>query len=79
MIPSATVVVAAALALVIVHGVAGNEIIINPQAVTSLQAPKQHDHHFTDAARCFISLADGRFVNVVEACDTVREMITQAR
>jgi hypothetical protein len=70
---------AAVLTLVIVHGLDGHEIIVNPQAVTSLQSPRSHDHHFTEKARCFISLADGRFVNVVETCDTVREMISATK
>lgn len=70
-----------ATVLIVLHGVGGSEVLINPAMVTSMHAAKPNEPNklFTDAVACMISLSDGKFVTVVEPCDTVKQMMEQAR
>jgi hypothetical protein len=65
-----------ALALIILTGPDGQRIEINPAQVvtTRTRRPGDKDHH-TDAIKCIIHTADGKTVNVVEACSTVRDRL----
>jgi len=65
--------------LVLLHGPNGHDILINPAAVTSMHAAieGQKNEYVTDAARCAINTSDGKFVSVVETCETVRELFRQ--
>lgn len=64
--------------LLILHGPAGNQILVNPQLVTSLTAAPNKDKSdklFHEDVRCMLSLVDGKFVTVTETCDEVRELM----
>jgi uncharacterized protein YlzI (FlbEa/FlbD family) len=54
-----------ALHLIVLHGVDGHNVEINPSAVTSMR----------EARDCMVNLADGKFVAVKEDCGTVKTMI----
>lgn len=67
---------AVTLALVLLHGPNGHEILINPATVTSMHAAieGQKNQLVTDEVRCIINTSDGKFVSVVETCDVIREL-----
>lgn len=73
----------AALALVqllLLHAPDGREIDVNPATITSLREAgpdDRSDKHLVKGVRCMISLADGKFVNVVETCESVRRMVRE--
>lgn len=71
----------AATVLMLLHAPGGYEVRINPRAVTALRARSddQPNKHFTEAARCMISLSDGKYVTVIEACETVAQMMENAQ
>lgn len=68
----------AAERLVVLHSVGQHEVLINPAQVTSMR-PKLDDDDpnklFTKEVQCMINLTDGRYVTVVETCDTARGLI----
>jgi hypothetical protein len=65
---------------VALHGPEGGQIKVNPDQVTSLRhGPPDKQGIFTDAATCLINLADGKFVTVTEDCETVRQLLEQAK
>jgi hypothetical protein len=70
----------AAIDLVLLHGPQQHEIYINPDSVTTMRgAPGAHNQHFTDEVRCLLNTSDGKFISVVETCDTVRQLFNQQR
>lgn len=74
------VLIGAASVLVALHGPNGHEILINPDAVTSMHSaiPGQKNRQFTDEVRCMINTSDGKFLSVVETCERVRELLKQS-
>jgi hypothetical protein len=71
-----------ALALLIVlHAADGGEISISAEQVTSLRSPQVDggDKHFSKTVHCMVSLADGKFIAVVERCETVRKKIEEQK
>jgi hypothetical protein len=66
----------AAVALIILTGPDGQKIEVNPTQVVTTRTRRPGDKdHFTNAIRCIIHTADGKTVNVVEACSTVRDRL----
>jgi hypothetical protein len=65
--------------LVLLHGPGAHEIYLNPKAVTTMRAaaPGHKNEHLTDEARCAIYTRDGKFITVIETCDTVRRLFQQ--
>lgn len=65
--------------LVILHAPNGHEILLNPRAVTSMHAavPGKTNELIVDDVRCVINTYDGKFVSVIEPCDTVRQLLRQ--
>ena len=69
-----------ATALVILHAPGGKEVQINPDMVTSLRrGEKDGSQHMTEEAHCFVNLADGKFVAVVEDCNEVRSRMEEVK
>jgi hypothetical protein len=66
-----------ALVLLQLHGTDGGVITVNPDQITSMREARDDasGKHFAANLRCMISLADGKFVAVVEECGTVRKMV----
>jgi hypothetical protein len=58
-------------------------IEINPDQIVSLRAaaPERKDEAklFHQSVKCLINLADGKFVAVVEDCNTIRNLIEGAK
>lgn len=73
--------IVAQIVLVLLHSPAGHEIMVNPREVVAMHAknPEQPNEHFTDAVQCMINTTDGKFITVVEPCDTVRRLLQSAR
>jgi hypothetical protein len=70
----------AATIMIVLHAVDGRELDINPSQVTSMReasAPDTPvvDKRFAANVRCMVSLADGKFITVVEECATIRAML----
>lgn len=70
-----------ALMLIVLHTVDGQEVRINPTQVNSLRVPRQDSDNklFTEKANCMINTTDGKYVTVVETCDTIFRMIQELR
>lgn len=74
--------IAATLALVILHRVDGGEVAVSPAHITSMhsKAPAATQNKLvTQEARCIVWLADGKQLLVLEPCDTVKKLIEAAR
>jgi hypothetical protein len=73
----------AAAILIHLHNPHGATIDINPDQIVSLRsaAPEKHvdDRLLHGSIKCMISLADGKFVGVVEDCGKIKEMVEKAQ
>jgi hypothetical protein len=70
----------AAIALIELHGPAGQRIFVNPSEVTSIREPHGIDQgHWAKGTRCLVVMADGKFLTVTEACDEVRQKLEAGR
>jgi hypothetical protein len=69
-----------AVVLVLLHSPSGRDILINPAAVTSMQAAIEgkKNERIAEEVRCLINTSDGKFVSVVEPCERVRELFRQS-
>jgi hypothetical protein len=69
----------AAYQLILVHTPNGDLVELNPDQIVSLRtaAPerKEEGRLFHQSVKCLINLADGKFVAVVEDCNTIRALI----
>jgi hypothetical protein len=74
-------VIAAAVVLILLHGPDGHEIRINPHEVTSLRSakPGEEGKHFAEEVHCMVSLADGKFVTVVEQCADIQKLMEELK
>lgn len=65
--------------LLLLHGVTGREIRINPRNVTSLHASvPQGNKTLAAEVKCLINTSDGKFVSVIETCEIVSQLIAGA-
>lgn len=61
-----------AAGFIILHGLDGRPVSVNPEAITSLQHKTQAKNVMVgEKANCIVNLADGKFVAVLESCDTI--------
>jgi hypothetical protein len=72
-----SMVLLAAVQLLVLHSVEGHEITISPQQVTSLRAARHNKQNelVSPHVHCLIGLTDGKFISVTEDCATVRELL----
>jgi gamma-glutamylcysteine synthetase len=62
--------------LIMLHNAEGREVLINPEAITSLRGPQgEHNITFPPNVKCHIGLSDGKFQTVMETCDKVNELL----
>jgi hypothetical protein len=61
-----------ALNLVEFTGPDHQQIVINADAVVSVRELRDAETHFHQKIECLIATNDGKFVGVIEDCDTVR-------
>jgi hypothetical protein len=66
-----TALIASLLAL---QGPDGQAILVAPEHVVSLRAPRSHEH-FAPGTRCILLTSDGRLVSVINRCADIRKMI----
>ena len=66
-------VTAIGLQFVLLHGLEGRFIMINPTHVTMLVSapPGQRNKQFVSGVNCMLNMSDGKFVTVTESCDQV--------
>ena len=72
---------AAAMSLVLLHRVDGGEVVVAPEHITSMHSKalgSARDKLTTHEARCIVWLADGRQLSVLEACETVKQLMDKA-
>lgn len=71
---------AAGIVMLVVTTVDGIHVAINPAQVTRLHPSREAEQGrpsdlVAPGIRCVISLTDGKFVSVVEDCDSIRRRI----
>ncbi len=66
-------VTAIGLQFVLLHGVEGRLIMINPTHVTTLVSapPGAKNKLLVSGANCMLNMSDGKFITVAETCDQV--------
>ena len=74
-------ILAGSTVIIVLHGLAGEEIDINAPSITSMRAApsSKSNKHFTEGVRCMVSTSDGKYVTVTETCDEVRRAIEQTK
>lgn len=70
-----------AMYLLVLHTVDGREVSVNPKQITSLQAAKSDEPNkvLVETVQCAIGLSNGKFISVIEHCDTVRKLLEEAK
>jgi len=72
---------ATAYSLIVLHGVGGIEITLNPAEIVSMRERPADNHGkddlLTPEVWCMINTTDGKFITVVDHCDKVRELIRE--
>ncbi|MBR0753482.1 hypothetical protein JQ604_14940 [Bradyrhizobium jicamae] len=71
-----------AVILIGLHSIDGRQIDINPKQITTLREARGDEasgKYLTKGVRCMVSLADAKYVTVIETCSVVREKIEAAR
>ena len=61
-----------------VHTIDGRHVHINRQAIVTIGGPRSGDQGqqmFAREATCLVTLSDGKFITVVESCDTIRRRL----
>lgn len=66
-----------AAALITLHTASGVPIEVNPSYITHMRNPEPGPggKNFTPGAKCLINMIDGRFIAVVETCDSVKDKL----
>jgi hypothetical protein len=64
-----------------VHTIDGREVTINRQAIVTIGGARSPTEQqlLTDKALCMVTLVDGKFVTVVENCDTLRQRLQEPK
>lgn len=69
-----TLLLAAAVELILVHMLDGRTVAINPQQVTQLvHATGKGNKNFVAGVHCLVRMTDGAFVSVVEECEAIEK------
>ena len=65
-----------AVTLAVLHGPDGQKIELNPQHVVTIRDNRDNSGaYFAPGIRCLIHTTDGKVVQVVEDCATVRRLL----
>lgn len=65
-----------AFTLIVLHGLDGSEIHINPDHITNLRPMKPDGGDskvFVKGVHCMVNLDDGKYVTVIETCPEILE------
>ena len=62
-----------------VHTLDGREVLINRQAIVTIGGARKDGGQpiLTGKATCVVTMVDGKFVTVAEACDTLRQRLKE--
>jgi hypothetical protein len=64
------------ITLLLLHAPEGADVAVNSEQITTLRGPpQQRKGTFTTEARCMINTSDGKFIAVIETCETVRKLM----
>jgi uncharacterized protein YlzI (FlbEa/FlbD family) len=66
----------AAVAMIVLDGLDGQAIYVNPREVVSVRAPTSELLH--SDIKCTLQTADGKLINVANVCDEVLRRIGKA-
>jgi hypothetical protein len=67
------------LHLLLVHAPDGQVIEINPHEISSIREPRNTEgQHWQKDVHCILSMTNGKFIAVVEDCNTVTERFEEA-
>jgi hypothetical protein len=72
-----SLIVLAAVPLILFTGPDGQIIEVNPETVASIRSVRGGDH-FTQAVKCNIFTTDGKNIGVTETCAEVHKRLQQA-
>jgi len=73
------IILAAAVALVLLHRADGGAVQVAAEQITSMHAAARGGNKVVNpGARCVIWLTDGRVLSVIEPCDVVRRLLDEA-
>jgi hypothetical protein len=64
-----------ALVLILLHGPDGHEIRVNPTEIVSLRSAAAESNLVHDNVKCFINMADGKFINASETCEEIQRLL----
>jgi uncharacterized protein YlzI (FlbEa/FlbD family) len=64
------------LALIVLHGLDGQLIHVNPAEIVSVRAPSSD--LLAPEIKCTLQTADGKLINVTDTCDEVLHRIGKA-
>src|SRR5215831_11766140 len=66
-----------AIDLVRLTSVDGQPVDVNPGMVTALRGERKTNkgEHFTSAVKCLVYQSDGKFIPVIEDCETVQNKL----
>jgi len=69
---------AGAAGLIVLHGMDGQIIYVNPDQVTNLRKPRSTDQgHFAKGINCLVFQADGKYFATLESCEDVRARLQE--
>jgi uncharacterized protein YlzI (FlbEa/FlbD family) len=59
----------------------GRDVLINRHAIVTIGGPRSSTEQqlLTDKAVCMVTLSDGKYVTVVESCDTIRKRLEEQK
>ena len=64
------------LVLIMLHAPHGHVIYLNPDSVTTLRAAAgEKNKLLIDDVKCLLNTLDGKFISVIETCETVLRLI----
>jgi hypothetical protein len=74
----------AAVVLIVLHNVDGDEIFINPEHIVALYPTKESkqggpNQLITGGVNCVVTMDTGKFMSVIESCSVVRKQMEDAR
>jgi hypothetical protein len=64
--------------LVLLHGVDGKEIWVNPESVVSMRGPSGQKL-LPEGAKCMLSMVDSHFLSIRESCSEAKEAFERAK
>ena len=62
------------------HGPDGQTVYISTHEINSLRQPRDFDlrRHFATGTKCIVLTTDGKFISVVESCQTIIARIKES-